>query len=96
MEYRAKLVELYYLRDDLYRFSRFMDTLADTDDRTHPHEYAERKLIQSLSRKIFGVELESDWEKWKDKADEIPAAALELYKEHNAMMAQRKGDEHVI
>jgi len=96
MEYRAKLVELYYLWDELERFFRFIDTMIDTDDRTYPHAYAERKLIQGLSRKIFDTELETDKSKWAEKADELPEAMLELFKEHNAMMAQRKGDEHVI
>jgi len=96
MEYRAKLVELIYLKDELKRFYSFLGGMADTDDRTHPHRYANRRLMQGMSRKVFGVELETDKDKWAEKAAEVAVTALELLSEHTVMMKQRKGKGYVI
>ena len=60
------------------------------------YAYARKKLMQGMSRKIFGVELEMDKDKWAGKDDEIAAAALELFNEHTVMMKQRKGRGYVI
>jgi len=91
LEYRAKLVEMIYLRE-LGTFFHFLTAMADSDDRTRAHAYAERKLVQGLSQKIFGVELETNRDAWEAKRDEIAPAARELLLEHSAMLAKGQWD----
>jgi len=95
LEYRAKLVELIYHKE-MDTFFHFLRNMAITDDKARTHAYAERRIIQGLSKKLFGVELESNQDAWKAKSDEIPAAAQELFSEHSSMMAGWNGKSILI
>ena len=95
LEYRAKLVELIYHRE-MDTFFHFLKNMAITDDKTRAHAYAERKIIQGLSKKIFGVELETNQDTWETKNDEIPTVARELLSEHSKMMTGWNGKNILI
>lgn len=95
LEYRAKLVELIYCKDMKIFFS-FLKGMADADDRTYPHPYAERKIIQALSRKIFGREPETCHDSWATKGGEIQMASLELLKEHSKKLVGWNGKSFIV
>ncbi|MCL2203730.1 MAG: hypothetical protein FWB88_07305 [Defluviitaleaceae bacterium] len=95
LEYRAKLVELIYLKE-MDTFFHFLKNMATTDDKTRAHAYAERKIIQGLSKKIFDVELELNQNSWELKRDAIPTAAQALLDEHSDMMTSWNGKNVLI
>jgi len=95
LEYRAKLVELIYHKE-MNTFFHFLGNMATTDDKTRPHAYAERRIVQGLSLKVFGVEMEASKDTWKARYKEIPTAARELLNEHNKMMIGWNGKNILI
>jgi len=96
LEYRAKLVELIYHKDEMKTFFNFMEQMASEDDRAYPHAYAERKIMQGLSHKLFGCDLELNRDLWVAKGEEIPHASLVLLKEHSEKMTNWDGKSFVI
>jgi len=95
LEFRAKLVELIY-HNEMNTFFYFLQNAPATDDRSHPHFYAERKIIQGLSMKIFGTDWETSHEAWEAKRNEIPIAAHELLDEHSKKLVGWNGKSFVI
>jgi len=95
LEYRAKLVELIYHKE-MKTFFGFLKNMATTDDKARAHAYAERKIIQGLSKKLFNVELETNQDAWEAKSTEIPVAARELLSEHSDMMTGWNGKSILI
>jgi len=95
LEYRAKLTELVYHKD-METFFSFIERMADGDDRAEPHAYANRKIVQALSERIFGSEMEKSHDLWADKAEEIPQAARELLKEHSEKLNGWDGKSFVV
>jgi len=95
LEYRAKLVELIYTKD-LNIFFHFLRNMSATDDRSFPHAYAERKIIQGLSHKILDTELEINADVWASKSDKIQSAASALFNEHSQLLAAQNGLGHII
>ena len=99
LEYRAKLTELIYSKDieDLLisYLARMGDSKVDTD-RSHPHSYAERKIVQALSERIFGRELEMNHDLWRAESERIPVVSLELLKEHSEKLRDWDGESFVI
>ena len=81
LEYRAKLVELIYYKD-LKRFFTFLEDISESTGKENPHKYAATKIVQALSDRIFGKNLETCRDLWTAHAEKVPAAALELLKEH--------------
>lgn len=78
LEYRAKLVELIYATKQ--NFFNFLKSASKEDD-TNSHAYSSYKIIKDLSMKIWGIEYETDLERWKSVEHQIKDYALELYKE---------------
>ena len=95
LEYRAKLVELIYHKD-MGTFFSFIERMAEEDDRTQPHAYANRKIVQAMSERIFGYEMEKSHDLWADKGEEIPQAARKLLKEHSEKMNDWDGKSFVV
>ena len=87
LEYRAKLVELIYHKK-MKTFNFFLRNMADSDDSAFPHALAERKIIQGLSKKIFGKELETDKGAWTGKGKEVRKFSLELLREHSEKLKE--------
>jgi len=95
LEYRAKLVELIY-HNEMDTFLSFLRNMATTDDKKRAHAYAERRIIQGLSKKLFSIELETSQDAWEGKKAEIPVASLELLNEHSNMMTGWNGKSILI
>jgi len=95
LEYRAKLVELIYHKK-MDTFFHFLRNMTLVDDKTRAHAYAERKIIQGLSQKIFNVALEKNEGAWETKNNEISMAAQTLLNEHNKMMVGWNGKSILI
>ena len=95
LEYRAKLVELIYYKD-MSCFFNFLGGISDDEDRANPHVYANTKIIQALSGKIFEREMENCHDLWMAESGKIPVAALELLKEHSEKMMDWDGRSHII
>ena len=51
------------------------------------HAYVSYRIVGVLSKKIWGVEYETDLACWKKVAEEIKVRALELYEEYDMFMA---------
>ena len=95
LEYRAKLVELIYYKD-LKRLFTFLEDVSEDAGRENPHKYAATKIVRALSERIFGKELETCRDLWTDEGEKVPAAALELLKEHSEKLKGRNGKSHII
>ena len=83
LEYRAKLVELIYSKRDIFEY--FLRE-ASNEDFNNSHAYASYRIVENLSKKIFGVEYETDLDRWETVREEIKEKALELYKEWEAFV----------
>ena len=94
LEYRAKLVELIYYKD-MGCFFAFFANMSNDDSKTYPHAYAERKIVQGLSAKIFGRDLEKCRDLWMAEKEKVPAATLELLKEHSKILAGWDGESSI-
>lgn len=81
LEYRAKLVELIYSKRDIFSF--FLRE-ASEEDPSNSHACASYRIVEGLSKKIFGVEYEMDAEHWKNVGVHIRECAMELYEEYDA------------
>ena len=95
LEYRAKLVELIYY-NDMKCFLNFLERKSNDDIRTHPHSYAERKIVQGLSNRIFGRDLEECHDIWMTVRKKIPVVSLELLKEHSKELLNWDGESCII
>jgi len=95
LEYRAKLVELIYYRE-MECFFSFLREMCSDDDRTHPHSYASRKIIQALSNRIFGKELETRPDLWTAEGSKISSASLALLKEHSERLIDWDGESFIV
>jgi len=78
LEYRAKLVELVYLRKRIV-FNSFLDRMGD--DPENPHTYANKQIISALSKRIFSEELVTDKKKWRAAYQQVAPTALKLLQE---------------
>jgi hypothetical protein len=87
LEFRAKLTELSFAKEILYeKIEQFLAARNETD-RNVPHTLANYFVIQTLSRDLFGKELESDINKWKEKGEvEINKAAKSLIEANNSFL----------
>ena len=81
LEYRAKLVELIYYKDEKC-LNSFLDRMSD--DPKNPHGYANKRVVSNLSKLIWGEELVIDKEKWHDEYEKVSKMALKLLKEDTA------------
>lgn len=81
LEYRAKLVELIYSKRDIFAYF-FRE--ASKEDPNNSHAYASYRIVERLSKKIFGIEYETNLERWGNVGEKIKEKALELYNEWNA------------
>lgn len=78
LEYRSKLVEMYYNEFELYnRLENFINNAKN--DSTNAHPYANYYVIKNLSLLLFNKEWEPDLSKWKALSRlEIHNAAITL------------------
>ena len=90
LEYRAKLVEMIYHKktSTLTSFIGRMGDEGGSDHKTNPHGHANRRIVQGLSNRIFGKELEVCPNVWKKAKNKIPAAARELFEEDNKKLKE--------
>ncbi|MGS2761414.1 hypothetical protein [Sinomicrobium sp. M5D2P9] len=81
LEYRAKLLELYFGNETLYEtLEKFVRTAKNDPSNAHP--YANYNIIRNLSKKIFEEDLVKDLSRWKGiSAQDIRKAAWFLYTE---------------
>jgi len=93
MEYRAKLVELIYYKNPMPFLSiKILGMLGSEDgnDRsTNPHGYANRRIAQELSRRLFHKDLEVNRELWKGQKNKISVIAKKLLDESTAGLVER-------
>ena len=78
LEYRAKLVEMIYLKQQDV-FDSFLRNMSD--DISNPHAYANKRIIAELSRRIFDEEYVEDKERWSTEYEKVSGIALQLLKE---------------
>jgi hypothetical protein len=64
LEYRAKLIELSMLKDNLFRTLEFFIVNADQNS-ANAHSSANFMVVQNLSRKLFKNDFEVDMSKWQ-------------------------------
>ena len=64
LEYRAKLAELSYANETLYKLINSFIKYAE-HNRQYAHSYAYYCVVRDLSKAIFGTDFEIDTEKWK-------------------------------
>ena len=83
LEFRAKLTELSLANSTVYKIlDKFITN--SKNDISNAHAYANYMVIKLLSNKIFGTNLESNLEKWKQvPAEKINRIALKLLKENS-------------
>ena len=96
LEYRGKLVELYYGDKELYeRLYYFIDNAKY--DKSNSHPFANYCVISDMSQKIFGQEMVVDKSHWGslDKL-EIQQAAKDIYQLNTLKLSQKSGSEHFI
>jgi hypothetical protein len=95
LEYRAKLVELSRAEDSLYQLLEAFTRQSGTD-RKSPHPFANLRVVQHLSKALFGDDSGSQnpavWSQ-KDRGD-IHEAALKLLRDSTATL-QAKGSDRV-
>lgn len=78
LEYRAKLVELAYANQSVYKLLSFFQGNA-TKNRNNAHSFANDFVIRNLSKELFGKEQVTDNNEWKKLAvADINAAARKL------------------
>ena len=94
LEFRAKLTELSYAKEILFdKIEQFLIARNETD-RNVPHAIGNYFVIQSLSRDLFGKDLESDLTRWKEKGnDEINQAAQRVIKANNSYLNKNNPKE---
>jgi hypothetical protein len=94
LEFRAKLTELSYANTILHdKLEQFLASRNETNRNT-PHALGNYYVIQTLSREIFGKDLENNITKWKkiEKA-EINQAANRILKANNSFLNNNKPKE---
>lgn len=94
LEYRAKLVELIY-HSDINYFLTFLASIGD-DRNNYPHQYASKKVVQGLSKKIFEKELELNPDLWIKENKKIVVFSRELLKEHNERLINWNGQTFIV
>lgn len=79
LEYRAKLMELYYGEDTLFEtLQKFIMTAKE--DLSNAHPYANWLLIGALSEQVFGEVFVKEIDRWQQVSpEEIRKLAKELY-----------------
>lgn len=77
LEYRAKLVELIYFP----RLSLFLTFLAQADDSNpkNTHNYAARRIVENLSRRVFHEKAVTEPTRWKGKLSAVRRESQWLY-----------------
>ena len=70
LEYRAKLTELIYAEETLYRLIRTFIRNSSAEGR-NPHAFGNYAVIRDLSRSIFNKDLEADIKEWEMLSSEI-------------------------
>ena len=78
LEYRAKLVELIYYKDEKC-LNVFLDRMSD--DPENPHMHANKRVIKDISKLLFSEELVLDKERWQAEYGKVAPIALKLLKE---------------
>lgn len=90
LEYRGKLVEVYFADTDLYtRIEYFLNNAKP--DTTNAHPYANFFLMMQLSKAIFNKDYENDFKKWQAiPKDKLRTEAKNLYFKNNEYLIQEK------
>lgn len=92
LEYRAKLTELCYANENLYKLIKFFVIHANRN-RNDSHAFANSCVARDMSKIIFKKDLETDMEKWKKVSPKkIHKTALKLLKKNTADL-KKKGRE---
>ncbi len=92
LEYRAKLVELTYANETLYKTINFF-IKNSIYDRSNPHAFANFCVTRDVSKKIFDGKTEEDIEKWKVvPIEKINKAAKELLIENTKLLKKAGAD----
>lgn len=76
LEYRAKLVELIYWKDE--SVIRKIHLEAENKDEKNTHSVGSHRIITDLSRKLFNIDYEEDLSKFTTRLDEIKIFSKEL------------------
>lgn len=95
LEYRAKLTELIYAEETLYKLIRSFIRNASSEGR-NPHAFGGYVLIRDLSKEIFGKDFVSEMEQWECVPSEIiKKESQNLLKEHSDAL-DKAGADSVI
>ncbi len=88
LEYRAKLVELTYAKESIYKLINFFIHNSN-NDRGNPHAFGNFCVVRDISHKLFEGKTESDIEKWKTIPEEkINKIAKELLITNTKLMKE--------
>jgi hypothetical protein len=86
LEYRAKLLELYYAKGELFNLIQSFINSAKYD-KSNAHPFANYCLIRNLSLLIFNKEFETDIKQWQSvPGKNIRKAAEKLYRDNTSAL----------
>lgn len=88
LEYRAKLIELHFCEETLYKtLETFIRTAKDDPSNAHP--FANHHIVRNLSEKIFSADFVTDLSRWEEvPGEDIQKAAQLLYLEDTALLPE--------
>lgn len=86
LEYRAKLVELVYWKDEEVLKKIYFE--ADNSDAKNTHSIASHRIISNLSEKLFEVNYEVNITRFVEKLDNVKEIAKELLYEDTIRLSQ--------
>ena len=87
LEYRAKLTELAFAKETLYRLIGRFAYRANDNQKSPPHSRANHAVIADLSKKLMGRPIVKSIDEWREfDSDRINAAARQLLNEHTARL----------
>lgn len=97
LEYRSKLIELIYVKNDKNRMLKQFLTGASNKKRSHGHAYANFKVMHDFSKQIFKKPFEGNLNKWKEvSVKTINKVALGLYKANEEKLKKNPKVKEVI
>jgi hypothetical protein len=90
LEYRGKLLEIFYADKEL--LSLLQSFIAGAKyDKNNAHPFANYCIVRNLARLIFQKEFEEDMERWRSTPKEVlQQAAKQLYKESTKALQHHK------
>ncbi|HEY0678129.1 MAG TPA: hypothetical protein VGD17_07575 [Chitinophagaceae bacterium] len=96
LEYRAKLIEVYYNENELYpRIEYFINNAKY--DKTNSHPFANYCLIRDLSKMLFRKDWEADFLQWKKiSVERLHQASLKALQQHSLKLRERSGSNTVL